>query len=1142
MRKSRFFSGLAAFMGVLLTMGVMGQGIAADNAGFINTALGTATTRIVETGEAGDTEYYKSSFGSFDDPAAQEALLAASFEQNINEMREGAALLYNNGALPMTEEKRVSVFGHAAVELALQSNSAGTRVYGEEELNVVSLREALESEGFAVNPALFEAMSATETTRYNGPQGWGSGRGVSGYAAGTEEPGSFYEAQKESWASDYRDAAIVILARQGAEGIDLRMREYDDDGKTVISSLALHRNEREMLELVRSEFSKVIVLLNSPNQLEVHEILPYCDALLYIGLPGHQGFTGVAEILRGVVNPSGHLADTYAVNSLGAPAVINSGTETPKYANAEEIVAEIGPEENAQYLSFQAESIYLGYRYYETRYADCVTGEGNAKDPVGAVPGASAWEYDKEVVFPFGYGLSYTTFRQTLDQVDLTEDAITAVVTVENTGSLPGKSVVQLYAQTPYGDYEKENKVEKSAIQLLDFGKTKLLQPGEKETLRITADPYLLASYDYVGAKTYILSGGEYYLAIGDNAHDALNHILAAKGYEPSDGMTEEGDPGKVFSFTMELDTERYSLGEDGTPVTNRFEDCDLNYWVPGGGVYLSRSDWAGTFPREKTTVEADQAMRDILDGEWYEKPEDAPSYEEIASRFGVNVHLALAAIRDVHITDTETCETFIYQLQPEDLPNATAESFTCPLVGTLSPGFAVGDGIDSVGGFLPFPVTVNGTEVQVPTTRYCSKTILTGTFNRELYEGRGHMMGEDGLWSGFMINYSIGADLHRTPFGGRAFEYMSECPILSYLASIPETIAMEKTGSHAGPKHFCGNDQEFQREGVSVFFNEQAFREGSLRAFEGCIRVAEAGGLMQSYERLGLKWSSASYALNTIVLRQEWNWPGAVDTDAAPVFSGYVEDAGYKYHSPEVLAAGTQEWCLDGVGGHGNAVLAEAKETDDGYLLMLLRDAAISWEYAISRSAIVNGMAANVRIEKVTPWWEKAIQWEILGSAFLLCLFLAGLLLSRKGELQRPAAAAETAGKKRGAGAFLGLIAGVFGLAALAVSLPYSMQGGILSPVCTVSGVIGSLCALWLFLADHPLTDFQGILAAVCLTVSLMGMLKDGMGNIIDAVQGISLFGQAELASFNFLMAGLLGAGILLTVMACFGRKRKIF
>ena len=996
MRNSKLWAGLTGLFSVILVIGLLGQPLAMANGSYINTALGTSTSKVVDTEEPGDTTYYKSTFGDFDDPDAQAAAIEAAFLQNIEEMREGAALLQNeNEALPMAQETKVTVLGHGAVDPAYQASSAGTKV-GNDSLNVVTLKAALEDKGFSVNETVWTALqggSAARGVLATTPWG-GTSIQVTGSAAGTEEDKAFYSALTDSF-SDYNDAAIVVLTREGAEGTDLNMVDVDDDGKTPMSALALHQNEKDLLSLARENFSKVVVLLNSPYQMEVHEIQPYADAILFIGYPGHKGFTGVAEILRGEVNPSGKLADTYATSSLSAPATVNSGTNTPQFANVDEINQAIGQDESAEYLSFQAEGIYIGYRYYETRYADCVMGQGNAADPAGALDGASAWVYADEVQYPFGYGLSYTTFSQTLDKVEVGEDEITVTATVTNTGTVPGKNVVEVYAQTPYGDYERQNHVEKSAVSLVGFAKTGLLEPEASETLTIPVDKYLLASYDYVGEKGYILSEGDYYIAIGDDSHDALNNILAAQGYAVSDGMTAEGSADKAFTFRSDFDAEKYRTGENGVVVTNQFDDCDINYWVEGAGTYLSRSDWAGTFPVSQTVIEATEEMLDLLDGEWYEKPEDAPSYEAVAANFGQNYGLTVATMKDVPLEDRETWLQFIYQLQPEDLPNATAESFSSPAVGDLSPAFPVGDGCDSVGGNYPIPTTINGEEVQIPTARYCSNVILTGTFNPDLYAGRGRMMGEDGLWSGFMINYNVGNDLHRTPFGGRNFEYMSECPNLNYLAAIPQVEATEKTGSHAAPKHFVGNDQEFYRSGVVTFFNEQAFREGDLRAFEGGVRVAGAGGIMQSFERLGLKWTSASSALNTMVLRNEWDWHGAIDTDAAPCFGEYV-DGGYLNHAAEVLDAGTQEWCLDGVGGHGGWVLQKAKDTDDGHLLELLTEAAISWEYAISRSGIINGMSSTAKVVQVTPWWQTAIQAVILCSAYFTLVSFLMLIVSK--------------------------------------------------------------------------------------------------------------------------------------------------
>ena len=693
MKRSKLWSGLTSTSAALLLVVLIVQNLAAANASYINTALGSTTTKVVQTGEVGDTTYFKSQFGDFDDPDAQAAAIAAALEQNVNEMREGAALLRNeNHTLPLTNATRISVFGHAAVDPAYQANSAGNKVTNGA-LNSIDLKTALEAQGFEVNPQLWDGIAAGTATRAQGeaPQ-FGGGYSVTGTATNTEENKAFYQGLANTWANDYKDAAIVVFAREGGEGHDLLMDDVDTNGSTI-SSLALHKDERDLLEMVRKDFDKVIVLLNSPYQMEVQDIIPYADSILFIGYPGHQGFTGVAEILKGTVNPSGHLTDTYATDSLSSPAAVNSGTRTPQFANVAEINATIGEDENAEYMSFQAEGIYIGYRYYETRYADAVMGQGNATAPVGALEGASSWNYADEVQYPFGYGLSYTTFDQKLDSVDVGEDEITAKVTVTNTSDMAGKSVVQLYAQTPYGDYERQHGVEKSAIQLAGFGKTQELAPGASETVTITVDKYLLASYDttaHDGAGGYILSDGDYYLAIGEDSHDALNNVLAAEGYTAANGMTAEGTAAKTYSFKQSFDDDKYRTGENGAIVSNQFADADLNYWVDGAGTYLSRSDWEATYPVEQTTVEATPEMMNILAGEWYEKPEGAPSYSEVAANFGVDSGLNLAMMKDVPLSDHETWLKFIYQLQPEDLPNATAESFQSPAVGDLSPAFAV--------------------------------------------------------------------------------------------------------------------------------------------------------------------------------------------------------------------------------------------------------------------------------------------------------------------------------------------------------------------------------------------------------------------------------------------------------------------
>ena len=370
------------------------------------------------------------------------------------------------------------------------------------------------------------------------------------------------------------------------------MDDNDDPGGSTekISSLALHKNELDLLKLVREDFDTVIVLLNSPYQLEVEQIEEYSDAILYIGAPGHKGFEGVADILKGGTNPSGHLVDTYAVNSLSAPAVVNSGTRTPEWSNLSEIRAALGDNddanrytsnENVERVSVQVENIYIGYRYYETRYADSVYGGRGASPPSGhRTVGRGIMA--ARVSYPFGFGLSYTSFEQEITGFSNDENSVSITVNVTNTGDIPGKSVVQLYTQTPYGHYEIENGVEKSAVQLVGFDKTEILEAGDSQELTITVDKYLLASYDQNRAKGYILSEGEYCFAIGENAHDALNNILAYQGYTTENGMDADGDAELVRGYRQSFDAEKYKRGENNVIVTNQFESADLNYWQEG--------------------------------------------------------------------------------------------------------------------------------------------------------------------------------------------------------------------------------------------------------------------------------------------------------------------------------------------------------------------------------------------------------------------------------------------------------------------------------------------------------------------------------------------------------------------------------
>ncbi len=1121
LKNIQFYKGVLTLLIFLLSMSIVITIVAHNNGSTINDYLGISTSRVIIDDDVDlnvDTNYFTSAYGDFT-YENQMALVADTVEQNINEMREGAVLLYNvDRALPLTNnEKDISVFGHASVDPVYKGASAGN-IPTDSTYHTVTLDDALTHEGFNLNEALWTALENGSAERSTISVPNESSYFASASAAGSEEPISFYTALDYSWQSSYHDVAILTIAREGAEGRDLAMDDMDDDGVTTISSLALHQNERDLLQYLDQSFNKVIVLLNSPNQLEIEDMKPYVDAILYIGQPGQQGFTGVAEILTGSVNPSGRLADTYAVNSLSSPAVVNSGTRTPKYSNVDEINATIGSNELSSWMSFQAENIYIGYRYYETRYEDLILNQGGAESTVGSSTGG-AWHYADEMSYPFGYGLSYTTFEQSLDEVRVTSDEVIVTATVENTGNVAGKSVVQVYVQTPYGDYEIQHGVEKSAIQLGGFAKTTILEPGETETLTVTVDKYLLASYDANNEEGYILSGGDYYFAIGDHVHDALNHILASKGATGMydiDGHAVNGNADKAYKFSMPFDAAKYQTSSLGV-VQNRFDDCNLNYWIEDAGTYLTRNDWAGTYPTTQTVVSVTEEMLDILDGDEYVKADDAPGLNQFI--FNEQIGLQLVDMIGVPYEDT-LWDTFIEQMTLSELAITTVQRYENPVNPSIGvPSFVVGDGDDSLG--LDFPFKDNGETV--PTMTYASKTILTGTFNVDLYQKRGNLMGEEGVWCKSMQNYNIGANLHRTPFGGRAYEYMSECPTLSYLASIPEVQAMEATGSHAAPKHFAGNDQEYHREGVACYFTEQAFREGSLRAFEGAIRVAKSGGVMQSFERLGVRYASSSYALNTNILREEWGWTGNIVTDA--VFNARE---GYKSHYVTMQASGTQQYCLDYGGWSGQTLKTYIIEHDDGHILGLMQQGAKDWYYGLANSPAMNGIPKNSHIEYARPLWSiltisvtTVLSVLTVGSSLLL-------ILSAKRQHQEVSKTKHNMSmfiyrlSHKDIGLYMTMISILMGIVAMILYIVFLFKVNIAeqrNPWILVLMMLGILMLMLSTYVKDMLSDILSI-GTIVLFITAIGLgMQYVLNNMADYIQGITMFGDSSVAKLQMMI-----------------------
>lgn len=1004
MRKVRFMTGLSCLMVFVMCFTIFGTSCAMSYAAVVNGMLGVQTSQVVkvEGSENTDTLYFKSAYGDVNADSLK-LLKEDTYAEAVQEQEEGTVLLYNRDhALPLDKDEQISLFGHAVVQPLYRSQSAGSRAYSTN--SGVDLYKALGTLKFKVNPALYNAYRTSSTERRTGAGTFfnESTDPASLWSIG-EEPISFYtDDLKSSWAAGFNDVAIIMLAREGGEGVELHM-ETPTEG---ISQLALCQEEKDLLAMIRDSgsFRKTIVLLNSGNPMEVDWIDEYdIDAVLWIGCPGEKGFTGVANILAGNANPSGRLVDTYAVNSLSSPAVTNNSHNNQTWENLTEALQKASSDASEiSYYSVQTEGIYIGYKYYETRYEDQILGRFQATGSAGSSDGA-AWDYTKEVSYPFGYGLSYTTFDQTLDSVTMDENTITVTVTVTNTGSVAGKSAVQVYAQTPYGEYEQKNHVEKSAIQLLDFAKTSMLEPGASETLTIPCDKYLLASYDYVGAKGYILSEGDYYIAIGDDAHDALNNVLAAKG---ADGMVDTlGNPAagaseKTYHWTEAFDSDTYRYSATGAEVTNQFDDCDVNYWYNDLVTYLTRSDWQGTFPTQPVMgLTLNDKMIQMLDGDIYSKPDDASSAADIPQ--GDNQGIMLISMRGLDYDD-EMWETFISQLTIEEMASLIANNFGTEAVSSVGkPASPAGDGPDGIGGYTDNYAEDLGKGIK--TTSYPCESLLTATFNKELLVNRGAMLGEEGLFMGLVEIWGPGCNLHRTPFGGRSFEYFSEDANLNYLAASHIVAAIEAKGVHAGPKHLTGNDQENNRQGVVLFFNEQAFREGALRGLEGAVVNGHPHSLMQAFNRLGFTGCSLSAALNQAVVRGEWGYEGHIETDAI----GNVT-TGYKTAFAAMMAAGTDSFCLDTQHASSSAITAEIRDHDDGHLLNQLRRAAKNILYNDANSCMMNGLSNDTVIVQITPWWQPALKYLSVGVSIATGLVLVLLLITKVSSKKKKGAAEE--------------------------------------------------------------------------------------------------------------------------------------
>lgn len=1012
----RVWRGVTTATASLLALSVCASTVVDGFRTDIDKFLGTKSTKLVtENSDGTDLYTFKSDYTSTTD------LLHGIQDVGERMSEEGSVLLKNNGALPLTkdETQKITLLGFSSY-YPVQGGDMGSSLVENTgtDADTVDMVGAFKAKGFGLNQTVADMYEALQPTFKSEVQSWGgtieynhiTAPSTTGVFSSKEPSQAALDGQNAAWKDSMNDnnVMIVTIARSASENGSYNPGTAGVDPTQNLNQtdpLGLSDDERDLINAAvtakAANGGKVIVLLNNASAMEVQEIEDNVgvDAILQVGLPGGYGFYGVADILSGDVNPSGHLTDTYAVKNANSPAAQNFGDLQWTNAN---------PDIKMNDAIVEAENIYIGYKYYETRYFDTVMNQGNASSTVGSSTG-SAWNYDDEVTYPFGYGLSYTTFTQTLDDlnVDLENETVTAKVTVTNTGSVAGKDVVQLYVSLPYTDYDKEHGVEKAAVQLLDYGKTAELAPGVSETVTITADMQNMASWDSTadnaaGTKgCYILDAGDYYFTIGNGAHEAVQNVLAAEGQDVG------GDADKAKSWNLgSQDTTTFATTKNGTAVENQLADMDVNYWLPGTATYLTRADWEGTFPKTYKDLTATDEMIDILDNDIYEiNANGDPS----TVTFGADNGLTLADLKGVSDINDERWDMLMDEITLEECMIRTGFGGTSTKVieSIMSPETIQNDGPNGIYSYPlgqyantdastgdPCVVDANDPNLTYKMGTMVNETVIAQTFNKDLAADYGRVIGNYSLWANTTIFWGIGTNLHRLPYNARNHEYYSEDAVLTAGQGTVYAAAAMEYGVIIAPKHLAFNDTEINRTGVSVFMTEQQARENELRGTQGIVENAHVLGVMTAYNRVGITQDNAHTGLTKNILRNEWGFQGLISED-------FIQDANYVVLKEAVLNGVTMS-CNTG----DNTMAAVSEKypywtveavSQDTTMMTALKQAMKYQNYALANSNAMDGMASNTKLVSVRTWYDNALTAVQIVFAALTVLAVAMYVLDER-------------------------------------------------------------------------------------------------------------------------------------------------
>ena len=1012
--------GLAALMTCLMVLSIVGTGVANTYRGALDDTLGTESYVTINDDSAAR---FKTDYATIEDMAA------AARDIAIREGEEGTVVMKNdNGVLPLKANANVALFGLAAYN-----------VYGPKGGNAdaASLADALAGAGLNVNETLKDyyltniinmhtEMRANRWTGKEVPTTVYDHMYVSAPGDWTtyqiaEVPPTEFEALgvpanwKEAIAKD--SIGICVFARGAGEGNTYKPSSalnYAGEA-TGEDPLKLSADELAVVEAAKETCSKVIVLLNTGNNMMIADIAEggshEVDGICYIGCPNDYQTIGIANVLTGKVNATGALASAFVRDHQSIPAVQNVGgdyfadyeivcrNDDPRYPGKE--IGNIGTGSfggadtyNGGMYIVEAEGIYVGYKYYETRYFDAVMGQGNANSAAGATQG-SAWNYGDEMLYTFGHGLSYLDYTQTIKSVTVDRSVngnITAVVEVKNNSNQDGKFLTQLYVQQPYTDYDRTNLVEKSAVMFLNSAKVDVAA-GKSKEVTITIPTKYLASYDANNAKTYILDAGDYYFTAAAGAHEAVNNILAAQGKTTADGMDAAGKNAVVSWKLDQLDNTTFAIANN-TTVTNVADDADLNYWLPGTVTYLTRQDW-NTFPINYNKLNlkiADSPKKDQwiaeMRGETYTISDTGAAAEAVpgpkftASEIGAE---QLNNINDpywdklVHaITIDEAVGAVIHGGSRSD----TLTNIDNPVViqNEGPTGISAGYTDEATGKTYKFNVN--------------SQTLLGCSFNPELAYQWGLVEGNSCLWVERYDLWGSGLTLNRTPYNGRNYEYISEDPMLTNVIGREVIQGCSDKGIINGPKHMGFNDQEHNRAGISAYMTEQKFRETDLRGFEGALSDAFGMGVMIAFNRIGATNASHHVGMIQKIVRGEWGFKGLISTDMmnnylyfnaeSMVMAGITQVADFAADNSHINLG---EGGVDAVWPH----ISLETVSKDSNLVEQARENLKYQLYIFANSAIL-----NISTQRVNTWWDTALTVTTYASSILAVLFfLAWVVLT---------------------------------------------------------------------------------------------------------------------------------------------------